>query len=330
MTFNKYDVSCKKDHSREVKFSVIIPLYNGASTIEATLDSVIGQTYKDFEIILVNDESPDNVGEIVKKYIIKHPDICFIYIEQPNKGLGGARNTAIRNATGEICSFIDQDDVWYPTKLEIVLKIFEKFTHVSIVCHNSYIRKGGDIVDYCEIVSQNSPLHRDLLFGGNLLGVSATSVKRCVIEDVDFFSEDIQNLHFIEDYDLWMRIALKGYKFYFISDFLSEYILHGANYSTGSAKKLEFMCRGELFVDKKHYQLRVDKLPLDWYRSRIRKANILISYAYKFIPYTRIPVKSVLYFAKAISYDPFLFLRIPIKILRVICRKIIIKRRMKR
>ena len=67
-----------------MKFSVVIPLYNGARFIETTLDTVLSQSYKNYEIILVNDESPDNVGDIVKKYIAKHRDIDFIYLEQKN------------------------------------------------------------------------------------------------------------------------------------------------------------------------------------------------------------------------------------------------------
>lgn len=309
-----------------MKFSVIIPLYNGAKTIEATLDSVIAQTYRDYEIVLVNDESPDNIGDVVKEYIKKYSDVRFIYIEQRNKGLGGARNTAIRNSTGEICSFIDQDDIWYPTKLETVLKIFEKFPHVSVVCHGAYVRKNGAIVDCAGISTKQSPLHRDLLFGGNPLVGSATSVMRRALEDVGCFSEDIQNLHFAEDFDLWMNLSLKGYSFYFVNDFLSEYIVHGTNYSSGSVKKMEFMYRSGLFVLLKHYKLMATRMPLDWYRIRTAKADMLILYAYNFILHNHDPAKFVLYLAKAFFCDPILFLRVPIKILGFIKRKSMLSR----
>jgi glycosyltransferase involved in cell wall biosynthesis len=129
-----------------VKFSIVIPLYNGAKFISATLDSVLAQTYKDYEIVLVNDQSPDNVGEVVKRYMMDHPAAKYIYIEQKNKGLGGARNTAIRHSTGEIIAILDQDDIWYPEKLAKVAAIYEQNPEVTIVCHNQNIRKNGRLI----------------------------------------------------------------------------------------------------------------------------------------------------------------------------------------
>ncbi len=308
-----------------MKFSVIIPLFNGAGTIEKTLDSVISQTCRDYEVVLVNDESPDNVGEVVKGYINRHPDVSFTYIEQKNRGLGGARNTGIRNASGEICSFIDQDDIWYPAKLETVSKIFDEHDYLSVVFHGAFVRKNGVIVDCVGISSKQSPLHRDMLFNGNHLVVSATSVKRDAIIDVGFFSEDVANLHFAEDYDLWMNLALNDHCFYCANDYLTEYIEHEKNHSSGDIEKLEFIFKSGLFVINRHYSIRKIRSLFDWYFIRKSKANLMMEFAYRIFQHKCGAKKAVLYVLRAIATDPAIILRVPLKILKVLRRQHLLK-----
>lgn len=97
-------------------FSVIIPAYNSERYITSALDSVRCQTYKDYEIIVINDGSTDNTPKIVSSYIEKYKDSCPIKMfHQENKGVGGARNTGTNNADGRYIALLDQDDIWYPT-----------------------------------------------------------------------------------------------------------------------------------------------------------------------------------------------------------------------
>ena len=254
------------------KFSVVIPLYNGADFIEKTLNSVLGQTYKDYEIILVNDESPDNVGETVKIYIKKHPHTKFVYLEQKNKGLGGARNTALRQAKGEIIAILDQDDLWYPEKLERVEKIYAQQPEVDLVCHNCNINRSGKIKGVYRTGPASQELYRDMLFGGNRLFTLTTTFKRALIDQAGYFSEERDKLHFAEDYDLWLRLAKMGCCFYFMPEVLAEYIQHDNNFSLTGIKR---MLQSELYVVNKHYAGLEQKHPLDWYRLRRRKAKIL-------------------------------------------------------
>ena len=285
-------------------FSIIVPLYNGAKYIEHTLDSVLSQTYKNYEIVLVNDGSLDTVGEVVKQYISRHSAAKFIYLEQKNKGLGGARNTAIRRASGDIIAILDQDDLWYPNKLERVLGVYKKYPEVSIVCHDQYIRENGKIK--CKAITgpYEIDMHRKLLFDGNRLSTSATTFKRSIIEKAGYFSEDIGNLHFVEDYELWLRMALNGYKFFFMPEILGEYIRHGANFCSN----FEIIYRGEMYVIDLHYKLLKGKMFSDWYRLRKRHAQLLYLIAYYYLFMKPNLSKSILYLMRSIVSDPFWFL----------------------
>jgi len=283
-----------------MKFSIIIPLYNGANMITATLDTVIAQTYKDYEVIMVNDGSPDNVGSVVRKYINDHPQIKFVYIEQKNKGLGGARNTAMKNATGDIIAILDQDDVWYPEKLAKVADVYKNHPDVSIVVHNQYLRANGAIQSEAISGPYEKDMYRKLLFVDNCLSTSATTFKRVLLEDVGYFSEEVNKLHFVEDYDLWLRMAAKGYKFHFMPKILGEYVLHESNNSSD----VETIYRGALYVIEKHYALLPGKKPLDWYRMRRKKAEYLYYIAHYYILNKGEAINGLFYLFRSIAIDP--------------------------
>lgn len=304
-----------------MKFSVIIPLYNGAQHIEDTLDSVLAQTYKELEIVLVNDGSPDNVGDVVKNYIAAHPGYEFKYVEQANKGLGGARNTAIKNASGDIISILDQDDLWYPKKLEIVARVFSEHPQVDVVCHNSNVRSGGKITSVHFTGPFEANMHRKMLFGGNRLFTPCTSFKKELIGKIGSFSEDIENLHLVEDYDLWLRMALANCHFHFISDILAEYVKHDNNHSSSA---IERMCQSELFVLNSHYNKLARRLPLDWLRMRRRKAQVLSNAAILSVSRGSF-AGSVRYGTKMFIMDPLYFLILAGKSLKKTANKIIKK-----
>src|SRR3989338_8241177 len=147
----------------DIIFSVIIPVYNGAKFITVALNSVSSQTFKSYEIVIVNDESPDSSDEIIKRFIHQHPTTPIVYLQQKNKGLGGARNTAIQKARGSLIALLDQDDLWYPAKLAEVYKVFNEHPEVSLVCHNEAIRKNGEIVEHSSYGPNNANMFCQLL-----------------------------------------------------------------------------------------------------------------------------------------------------------------------
>lgn len=124
--------------------SVIIPTYNRARYIKECLESVFNQTYKDFEIILVDDGSTDNLKEVIEPYMSK---IRYIYKE--NGGVASARNAGLRNANGEYIAWLDSDDKWLPFKLELQVKILEKLPNAGFIYSDfsCFTDKKGKIAD---------------------------------------------------------------------------------------------------------------------------------------------------------------------------------------
>lgn len=117
--------------------SVVIPAFNASQFIKRTIDSVLAQTYRDFELIVVDDGSTDSTAEIVKNY-----GSTVRYILQENAGDGPARNTGIAAANGEWIAFLDHDDEWLPEKLELQTALLERNPHLRW-CAANYYRAGG-------------------------------------------------------------------------------------------------------------------------------------------------------------------------------------------
>lgn len=108
----------------EPLISIVIPVYNAEKYLRACLDSVLAQTYKNWEAICVNDGSSDNSAKILEEYAAK--DARFHIINQPNSGVSTARNTGLQQTTGKYLMYLDSDDIWHPQTLEILQNVMEK------------------------------------------------------------------------------------------------------------------------------------------------------------------------------------------------------------
>lgn len=109
----------------ERRVSVITPVYNVEKYIDKTLESIFAQTYKDIEIVLVDDCSKDNSAQIIAKYKEKHPEIIY-FLQPKNMGAGAARNKALELASGQYVAFLDSDDLWLPKKTEKQIKLMKE------------------------------------------------------------------------------------------------------------------------------------------------------------------------------------------------------------
>ena len=116
--------------------SVIMPSYNAAKYAERALDSVFQQTYRDVEIVVVDDHSSDGTQELIQKYADIHQEIRFVPLEK-NMGAGYARNKALELAEGQYVAFLDCDDEWIPDKLERQLECMKE-NHSSFCWHLSF------------------------------------------------------------------------------------------------------------------------------------------------------------------------------------------------
>lgn len=181
--------------------SVIVPTYNTLTYLPDAIDSILKQTFEDFEIILVNDGSTDRTDQWAKK--LTDPRIRYIY--QENQGLSAARNTGIDLAQGRYVALLDADDLWEPTKLEKQVAYLEANPEVGMV--HSWVsfmdeqgRSTGRIwKTYAEGMALSQLLHR------NDVAVLSVLVRRECFAKVGAFDPSLRSL---EDWDMWLRLAV--------------------------------------------------------------------------------------------------------------------------
>ena len=204
------------------RVSVVVPAWNAAAFIRRTLETVAAQTFRDFELIVVDDGSTDKTKEVVDAFIAEK-GLAGRCVRQPNKKIAGARNTGIREAKSELIAFLDHDDRWFPNKLERVMAEFDAHPDADLVCGHENVVKDGRFIR----VSRNGPwvpdMYERLLFEGNALSPSAVVVKKAKLLEAGLFREDPE-FNTVEDYDLWMRLA-KICRMRFIDEVLGEYLL---------------------------------------------------------------------------------------------------------
>lgn len=190
--------SCSQINTNKT-FSVIIPLYNRADTIEDAVDSVLAQTYNNHEIIIVDDGSTDNFTKTLAQY-----GDAVTCISQENRGPAAARNKGIRHAQGEFVAFLDSDDAWLPTKLEKQLDCFRKNLDFCLIGtgHFNCDENLRSCVRQKRIKMAKNDKEGILI--QNLWPNSSVVVRRFCFEKVGFFNEGMK---FAEDWDMWIRIA---------------------------------------------------------------------------------------------------------------------------
>jgi len=234
--------------------SAIMPAYNAERFINQAIQSVLSQTYADWELIVVDDGSTDGTAAIVSRFT----DPRIRCIHQENQGLAGARNTGIRAAQGTYLAFIDSDDEWLPTFLERCLARLQPDAHLAAVhTLNYHIDQNG--VRLPQIGDGTVPpkaLHARLLEGG-FFPPCTVVVRTQVVLEVGLFDTDLQGQG-TEDWDLWLRIA-RHYRMDGIDEPLVNYRVYPGSMATNAAKM--HACR--LSVLAKHFG-RAEGDPGSW------------------------------------------------------------------
>jgi len=187
------------------KVSVVLPCLNGARWISEAVESVLAQTYRNFELLIIDDGSTDNSKEIVTSYL---SDERVRYIYQMNRGFSAAVNRGIKEGNGSLIGFIGQDDLWLPSKLGLQVKYFSNHKNLDLVRSNYYsIDSEGRII---RLVQENVPNFSsrqkmlEYLFLSNFIGFETVLIKKKCFDDVGLFDERLVGF---SDHDLWLRIA---------------------------------------------------------------------------------------------------------------------------
>lgn len=217
----------------EILVSVITPLYNAEKYIAQTIEGVISQTYKNWEMIIVDDCSTDNSRNIVKNYQNKDNRIKLIKLEANFGGPARPRNIGIENAKGKYIAFLDADDVWLPHKLEKQIAYLEENSDIDI-CHTlaNVIDENSKIQDFFDnqktydklkyIISKDN-----LLFYTNNININSTLMR----SDKEIKFEEDKNLVALEDWKYWIDNQISGKKIALMSEILINYRVHQSSIS---------------------------------------------------------------------------------------------------
>ncbi|WP_228852268.1 glycosyltransferase family 2 protein [Aegicerativicinus sediminis] len=188
-------------------FSVIITVYNKTEFIQDTLKSAFGQTFKDFEIIVINDGSTDDSLDKIRELQNEKTKI----INQENRGVSAARNKGAEIALGDYLAFLDGDDLWLPNHLEVLFKLIENYPEAGLYCTAySHIREGkiSRRSEHSLIAKEFFGIVEDYFQSSipdSIAWTSAVSVKKIIFQELEGFKD---NLKSGQDTELWVRIAL--------------------------------------------------------------------------------------------------------------------------
>jgi len=223
--------------------SVILPYFKKKHYIKEAIKSVLSQTLRNFELLIINDEPGVQSKDILYKF--KRQDNRIKIIDNKhNLGAGLSRNKGIKLAKGKYIAFLDSDDIWKKNKLNNQIMIMEKFNYN--ISHTAY-----DIIDdkNNKITTRFSKnLNYSMLLNSCDVGLSTVMIKKKILKHEDLFS----NFKTKEDYFLWLKLAKSGNIFYYINQNLSQWRITKNSLSKSTFQKLIDAYRVYFFYEKKH------------------------------------------------------------------------------
>ncbi len=296
------------------KVSVVIPTYNYAQYIEEAVDSVLVQTHKDCEIIVVDDGSTDDTRVVVSQYA---PDVKYIY--QKNQGLSAARNTGIRNSKGEYIAVLDSDDLWLSCKLEKQIRLFEANSRLGLVYSDGLVF--GEELAWDDLsFGGNMNFYRGRIFDklvlGNFIPCLSVVIKRSCFDKVGLF--DI-SLDACADWDMWLRIS-SHYEVDYVDELLVKYRKHRGSLGTRTEMVEENALKvlEKIFLEKNVPSILKRKAYSNAYlrsgglyhkamkpgKSRSRFFKSLLLYPFSFTPWVSVAKSFVLFESKGRRGEP--------------------------
>jgi glycosyltransferase involved in cell wall biosynthesis len=285
--------------------SVIMPAYNVAKTIAESIDSVLRQSYKNYELIVIDDGSSDNTAEIVLTFKQKDSRLMLINLSK-NGGLSNARNEGCRIARGEYIAFLDSDDLWLPEKLrkQIDFHLSNPDIHISHADYHFFDTAGihkRPLKYLIDLKKDKEGYIYPQICYKNTIGVLTVMLRKDLLNDVGLFDTSLKTM---EDQDLWVRIGKKK-KFGYINEALAHYRLSesGISKQVGKYKKAYKRFIIKILSNEK---VKLDLMWRNYYRYfgtiYFHKGNLFLSrlYFWKSImlrPYDYIAISTYLYLA---------------------------------
>ena len=214
--------------------SVVIPTYNHAHFLGRALQSVLEQTYTNWEAFVIDNHSNDGTDELVRNF----PDPRIHLLKIHNGGvIAASRNLGLTRANGDWVAFLDSDDHWYTRKLESIITLVGNGDDSDVFCHYEYmVNANGGRKKLLRYGPAADDFYKVLLTEGNRLSTSATVVRRQFIERYHFHFDERPDFVTVEDYDFWLKLAYAGARYNFLRDVMGEYLIHDNNNSTRLAR----------------------------------------------------------------------------------------------
>lgn len=208
--------------------SVVIPTYNYGRFVIEAVESVLAQTYRNIEVIVVDDGSTDDTRERLAPFLDR-----IRYIYQANQGLSAARNTGIRAACGNWVALLDSDDTWHPRKLEMQMRYLADHPKVALLATRNF---SGNKIDWPEVCLESALLAQpvsllELVFASRFAPSTVLVHKKC-FEQMGLFDTQLRAA---EDRDMWIRIA-RHFPIECLELPLCWYRLHGGNMSSAAVR----------------------------------------------------------------------------------------------
>lgn len=220
----------------DVAVSVIIPAFGTAKYIGETLASVFAQTFKNYEVIVINDGSPDSqeLEQVLDPFTGR-----ILYFKQENRGLAGARNAGIRISRGKYLAFLDSDDCWLPHYLASQIEMFDQTPALDMVYSDAVFFGVPDLAGktFMQKYPSVGPVTLESLIQENCqVIVSCTLIRRQVVVSAGLFDEGLRSC---EDYDLWLRILSRGGRISYQNKVLGRYRVRPSSLSQNRIKMAE-------------------------------------------------------------------------------------------
>jgi teichuronic acid biosynthesis glycosyltransferase TuaG len=243
--------------------SVIMPAFNSEFTITDSINSVINQSFQDWELIIVDDNSTDNTPNVIEQFISLDSRIILKKLTT-NNGVSNARNIGVSLSSSELIAFIDSDDLWSPDKLKLQVKYHHQFVTCKISHTDFSMFNQSEIIKTplkkinSLFIKKRGNLFSQLLYT-NCIGTLTVMVDRLTLLNAGSFDVELTA---VEDQDLWLRISMIGHEFHYLNNVLSFYRVNSSGLS-GNIGKVKFSYKKFLekhkFVMIKHGKFHIAK-----------------------------------------------------------------------
>ena len=227
--------------------SIVIPTYNRSEKLKRALESIIAQTFSNWEVIIVDNSSTDNTDEMLdgfNNYPIR------VFKIRNNGIIAASRNLGIRESVGEWIAFLDSDDWWHSNKLEVVVDNLSSnsdlyYHDLQVIKNHSMLSFYKKIINSCQV---KTPIYDNLIKFGNVIGNSSVVVRKSLIIKINGLSEN-PNLVACEDYDCWLRLSKITDNFKYIPEVLGFYEINKLNTSSAELSLINLDCISLLHIN---------------------------------------------------------------------------------